>query len=490
MVDYWAASGSDRRRQATDHTYSSVIDRRSQGIYNLHTLLLGVEVVALWAALAAASNRVGLYTYYSLLAPWMYWGAIFVGVTGAMRFMEQSHENLLTLGWSGSLQFSARQIAGVAGGIFALAVATKDAGLSRIFVAYYLPLTWTMLTVLDRYQPGWLARIVFAGASGVPTLLMGRPENFPGLERWLEGQHLLGFHAVGVIEYAGAAADFGSLPVVGTFEGLDQALAQSGAKQVMMLELPRSLEDAERLTNVCATRGCRVMIHNNLVVQLERPLRAMAYHGYSFLVLHDEPLENFANRLLKRGLDLVVALPAVLFVLPPLTQLVSLIQKLQSPGRIFYMQSRTGRDGRAFQILKFRTMHESDGEELQQARRTDDRIFPLGRWLRRTSLDEIPQFLNVLRGDMSVVGPRPHLDAHEPIFRRSIAAYRMRFFVKPGITGLAQSRGFRGEASDDREVVQRIRLDLLYIRSWSIWLDLTIIARTIGQVIRPPKSAY
>lgn len=440
--------------------------------------------------MAAANDYESLYTYYSLLTPWMYWGAIFVGVAGAMRFMEQQHENLLTLGWSGSLQFSARQIAGVAGGIFALAVATKDAGLSRVFVAYFLPLAWVVQTLANRFQPGWLARLIFAGSSGVPTLIMGRPENFPGLERWLEGQRLLGVHAVGVIAYRGATADCAGLPPVGTFEALDEALERSAARQVLMLELPQSLADAERLTNACAARGCRVMIHNNLVVQLDRPLRAIAYHGYSFLVLHDEPLENFANRLLKRALDLAVAVPAVVLVLPPLTLVVIVMHLLQSPGRVFYAQARTGRDGRAFRIYKFRTMHEARAESTDQARRGDERVFPFGRWLRRSSFDEMPQFWNVLRGDMSVVGPRPHMDAHEPLFRRAMEAYRMRFFVKPGITGLAQSHGYRGEAADTRDVEQRIRLDLLYIRSWSIWLDITIIARTIGQVIRPPKSAY
>jgi putative colanic acid biosynthesis UDP-glucose lipid carrier transferase len=180
----------------------------------------------------------------------------------------------------------------------------------------------------------------------------------------------------------------------------------------------------------------------------------------------------------------------VLFILPPLSLAVWAIHRWQSPGRLFYTQSRAGRSGEPFRIWKYRTMHESNGDERVQARRDDDRIFPLGRLLRRTSLDEMPQFINVLLGDMSVVGPRPHLDAHEEVFAKSAEVYRMRFFVKPGITGLAQSRGYRGEAGNVAEVQERIRLDLIYIRSWSVWLDIVIIVRTLGAVMMPPRSAY
>jgi putative colanic acid biosynthesis UDP-glucose lipid carrier transferase len=134
-------------------------------------------------------------------------------------------------------------------------------------------------------------------------------------------------------------------------------------------------------------------------------------------------------------------------------------------------------------------MHvEADAE--RQAQERDRRVFSSGRWLRRTSLDEVPQFWNVLTGDMSVVGPRPHLESQEDIFRRSAEVYRMRFFVKPGITGLAQAHGLRGEARDSGEIERRIRADVTYIRSWSVWLDLAIIARTVGQILRPPRSAY
>jgi lipopolysaccharide/colanic/teichoic acid biosynthesis glycosyltransferase len=232
------------------------------------------------------------------------------------------------------------------------------------------------------------------------------------------------------------------------------------------------------------------MVHNNLVVKLENPLRAFNHDGYSFLEFHDEPLEDPVNRSLKRMLDLAVAVPVVVLLLPPLAILVKLAQLAQSPGPIFYRQVRTGKGGRPFSVWKFRTMHGLSQGDARQARKQDSRIYPFGRMLRRTSLDELPQFLNVVMGEMSVVGPRPHFEAHEPMFARSAEVYRMRFFVAPGITGLAQSRGFRGEATSPEQIKERIRLDLIYVRSWSIWLDLAIMARTLGQMLRPPESAY
>jgi len=135
-------------------------------------------------------------------------------------------------------------------------------------------------------------------------------------------------------------------------------------------------------------------------------------------------------------------------------------------------------------------MHTSRGDDSRQAQKGDARVYPFGRFLRRTSLDELPQIINVLRGEMSIVGPRPHFGDHERFFAESAELYRMRYFVTPGITGLAQSRGFRGEATSAAEIQQRIRLDLIYVRTWSVWLDLAIMLRTLGQMLRPPRTAY
>jgi lipopolysaccharide/colanic/teichoic acid biosynthesis glycosyltransferase len=171
---------------------------------------------------------------------------------------------------------------------------------------------------------------------------------------------------------------------------------------------------------------------------------------------------------------------------------VAIAQRLQSRGPVFHRQERSGLNRQRFYIFKFRTMHVgSEAQRGTQATRDDHRIFAFGRFLRKTSLDEFPQFINVLLGEMSVSGPRPHLLEHDQKFAAMVGSYYMRHFVKPGITGLAQSEGFRGEVAGRPELLQqRIDHDLRYVNMWSLQLDLRIIATTARQVVRPPRAAY
>jgi lipopolysaccharide/colanic/teichoic acid biosynthesis glycosyltransferase len=204
-----------------------------------------------------------------------------------------------------------------------------------------------------------------------------------------------------------------------------------------------------------------------------------------------EPLDNPLNRVLKRLLDIGVALPVVCLVLPPLTLVVWLMQRWQSPGPVFYRQLRSGLNRERFSIYKFRTMRADDARACaQQATATDSRVYAFGRFLRRSSLDEVPQFLNVILGTMSVSGPRPHLLEHDEQFGRLEHAYFKRHFVKPGITGLAQSKGFRGELLVSSDLANRVHYDELYVANWSLGLDLSILLHTVRQVISPPRSAY
>jgi Undecaprenyl-phosphate glucose phosphotransferase len=186
-----------------------------------------------------------------------------------------------------------------------------------------------------------------------------------------------------------------------------------------------------------------------------------------------------SEQALKRGVDLMGAGLALL-LLSPLMAATALLIKLGSGGPIFFVQSRNGFNGRLFRIFKFRTMTVlEDGPVIRQATREDARCTPLGRWLRRTSIDELPQLINVLRGQMSLVGPRPHAAAHDCKYERKIAAYAFRYHVKPGITGWAQVNGYRGETRTLSLMSTRVELDLWYIKNWSIWLDLKILLRTL-----------
>lgn len=202
-----------------------------------------------------------------------------------------------------------------------------------------------------------------------------------------------------------------------------------------------------------------------------------------------EPLNILGNRILKRTFDIVTSAIAIVCLLP-LLPLVAIAIKIQSPGPIFFRQVRTGRNGKDFYIYKFRSMHINTDADSLQATKEDPRKFAFGNFMRKTSIDELPQLWNILKGDMSVVGPRPHMNAHTEQYRTLIDNYMQRHYVRPGLTGWAQTTGFRGETSELWQMEGRIKRDIWYIQNWTFWLDIRIIFRTALQVIMKDKQAY
>ena len=200
--------------------------------------------------------------------------------------------------------------------------------------------------------------------------------------------------------------------------------------------------------------------------------------GIPLVSVFDTPFWGADGRL-KRLQDLVLSTLILALIAIP-TLVIALLIKMTSPGPVLFKQHRYGLSGHPIRVLKFRTMTVcEDGAHVPQATRNDCRITPVGKFLRRTSLDELPQFINVLRGDMSIVGPRPHAVAHNEFYRSRVKGYMLRHKVKPGITGWAQIHGWRGTTEDIHEMEMRIKHDLWYIRNWNMWLDLKIIARTV-----------
>jgi putative colanic acid biosysnthesis UDP-glucose lipid carrier transferase len=215
--------------------------------------------------------------------------------------------------------------------------------------------------------------------------------------------------------------------------------------------------------------------------------RVDTVQGLPVVAVCDTPFHGTTG-VIKRLSDICIALAAIVVTLPIMLAIAAAI-KLSMPGPVLFRQRRYGLDGHDIVVWKFRTMKVlEDGAHVIQATRNDDRITPLGRFLRRTSLDELPQFFNVLRGTMSVVGPRPHAVAHNETYRRLIKGYMVRHKVKPGITGLAQVSGARGETDTLEKMESRIRYDLEYLRNWSLRLDLWIVYRTIVQSFRDPNA--
>lgn len=206
--------------------------------------------------------------------------------------------------------------------------------------------------------------------------------------------------------------------------------------------------------------------------------------------LHEEPLDNAVSQMLKRTFDILVSGLFVILVFWWVYIIVGLIIKKTSPGPIFFKQKRTGYSGAAFMCFKFRSMKVCDDADTKQATKDDSRKTPFGSFIRKTSIDELPQFLNVLKGDMSIIGPRPHMEHHTEVYSKLISNYMVRHLVKPGITGWAQINGCRGETKTVQEMENRVAHDIWYIENWSLTLDVEIFLRTIWQVLRGDKQAY
>ena len=202
------------------------------------------------------------------------------------------------------------------------------------------------------------------------------------------------------------------------------------------------------------------------------------------------PQEERYNRYIKRTFDLIFSCFVLFFILSWLYPLLAILIKLDSRGPVIFKQHRSGRDNKSFWCYKFRSMRVNSDCHHRQASRNDDRITALGRFLRRTSLDEFPQFINVLIGNMSVVGPRPHMLKHTEQYRHVIKNYMVRHYSKPGITGWAQINGYRGETLQTEAMEQRVEHDIWYLENWSVYLDIKIILRTISQVLLGHINAY
>ena len=215
--------------------------------------------------------------------------------------------------------------------------------------------------------------------------------------------------------------------------------------------------------------------------------RTAEIDGVPVIAMCETPFHG-PQGLLKRVMDIVISATALVLLSPFLLLIASLI-KLTSAGPAIFKQRRYGLDGQVIDVLKFRTMRVvEDGPVVAQATLNDERITPLGRFLRRYSIDELPQLWNVLRGAMSLVGPRPHAVAHNEMYRHLIKGYMVRHKVPPGITGLAQVNGCRGETSKLEDMRRRIEFDLDYLRHWSPALDLRILAQTLVRVLRDRKA--
>jgi putative colanic acid biosynthesis UDP-glucose lipid carrier transferase len=255
--------------------------------------------------------------------------------------------------------------------------------------------------------------------------------------------------------------------------------------------LPSSADEKIiRLVNFSEKNMIRLYIVPEFYRYIKRNLMLRNIDQVPIVAIRDEPLQYWHNRILKRLFDVLFSSLILLTVYPVIYVLLAVLIKVSSPGCIIFKQQRTGLYGKDFLCYKFRSMKNSKDADRKQAVKGDDRVTKVGKFIRKTNLDEFPQFFNVLKGDMSVVGPRPHMLKHTDEYSKLIDKYMLRHLVRPGITGWAQISGFRGETQDVNQMKERIKRDVWYIENWSLSLDIKIIFQTATKIFITDKNAY
>jgi exopolysaccharide biosynthesis polyprenyl glycosylphosphotransferase len=465
-----------------------MVTQRTEGFYRLF-LLCQIVIVALlfwfgvWVMVTFYSPSAELtWRRYSI-----YCGMLVLGMFLESLTRDGSKNYFLQNELLRQHRLSLRQTIASTGALVLYLIAAKDAFISRIFFFNFVPWLYVALLFSHYYLPSVLARSIFKHDE--KTLLVGSTQKAAQLRGWLRRKDKIGLRTVGLISDEKIDQSEEGIPVLGSPDQLVKIIRERGITQIILLEFPLT-ETNQNIIRVCDQLGIRLLIVSDLEEKLRHSVTHFEDDGFRFIGLREEPLENPLNRFFKRAIDLAIALPVVLFIFPILAVFVWVAQRFQSPGPLFHAQTRAGMQNRQFLIYKFRTMRPDHHELARQAQDQDERVYPLGKWFRKLSIDEVPQFWNVLRGDMSIVGPRPHLIEHNNQFSRLMENYHVRAFVKPGITGLAQVRGFRGEARNNSDIENRVACDIEYLENWHLSLECGIILRTFAQLIMPPRTAY
>ncbi|WP_291297963.1 undecaprenyl-phosphate glucose phosphotransferase [Elioraea sp.] len=438
-----------------------------------------------------------------------YLASLITGGGGVLRDETILVTTMLGLGllvWLGAYthrtMFSAsRQVHAVVSGAVAAAgiVAFVETvfGLSHLVSARWA-VTWAGFSlaglVASRVTVSTLLKSDRQGRYALRTVIVGGGPHGARLVQFLRLRNDRSLRLLGFVDdrVTRIGVEMGAIPYFGPIDEVF-AMVRAGLVDKVIIALPWSAEERMlQLLRQLAEYPVHVRLAPDLITY-HFPGRVLSdVGGVPLLHLLDRPISGWGY-LVKRAEDIAIASAALLLLGLPMLAIAAAV-RLNSPGPILFRQPRIGFNNRPFEVLKFRTMyaHMSERKITQQAQRDDPRITRIGAILRRLSLDELPQLVNVLRGDMSVVGPRPHAPqtraAGRP-FEEVVARYAARHRVKPGMTGLAQVRGWRGETDTEEKIIRRVESDLEYIENWSVWLDIAILVRTLLMVLKM-KNAY
>lgn len=298
------------------------------------------------------------------------------------------------------------------------------------------------------------------------------------------------FHVDGYFEDHAQVNEMSNLPIIGNIDECMEYAVNNNIREIYSTISPEKNESIYEMAKLAERSLIRFKFIPDYRLYINRETYVEYQENFPILSLRPEPLENLENRVKKRLFDIIFSILVIVLLLSWLIPILAIFIKLDSQGDVFFRQRRTGKNNKLFTCLKLRTLTVNNEADTKAVTLNDARITKLGRFLRKSNLDELPQFINVLYGDMSVVGPRPHMLVHTNIYSKVLGEYMIRHFLSPGITGWAQVKGYRGEITAQDQLSNRINHDIWYMENWNLWLDMKIIWMTLANIFKGDKNAY
>lgn len=368
----------------------------------------------------------------------------------------------------------------------------KGSNVPYSFIFTLTGVTWLLLSIERVLLRKLVKSIRKKGKNQKRVILVGLPEYCQKLYQEISDPNY-GFKVVGIFYNEPEKQNLTiPIPYLGTTDQVTEYLkTHQDIKAVYCTVQEANQGDTKNILRYCENSVVRFYAIPVYLNQLRKRMVVIQQGSNMLLTSRNEPLDNINNAILKRAFDLVCSTIFLFTFFPIIYAIVAVIIKKQSPGPVIFKQERSGLNGKVFVCYKFRSMHVNKDADKLQATLNDPRKFKFGDFMRKTNIDELPQFINVWLGDMSMVGPRPHMLLHTEQYSQLIKEYMVRHWVKPGITGWAQVLGFRGETKELKQMEDRVKADIWYVENWNFWLDIKIIWKTIWNTIaRKEKNAY
>jgi putative colanic acid biosynthesis UDP-glucose lipid carrier transferase len=375
-------------------------------------------------------------------------------------------------------------------GLILLYVAfNKQADLSRLFIISLLS-SFAVSLLINRFLHLALHHL-FQHKDHIvrKIMIIGYNERAKKLAAYLE-QEPIKTEIVGFCEESKNVHELSHYPIISGLDNVIETSKQYKVTEIFSTISPEQQSGIYSLINEADQACIRFRIIPDLNQFIRKPVHIDYLNDMPVLSLRKEPLDDVGNRIKKRLYDIIVSTLVIVLILSWLIPIISLLIWLESRGPVFFIQQRSGKNGETFNCIKFRSMKMNRDANEKQATKNDNRITKMGKFMRKTNIDELPQFFNVLMSDMSVVGPRPHMLKHTDDYSKLIKQYMIRHFLKPGITGWAQINGYRGETRTVKDMNDRVQYDLWYLENWSLWLDTRIVFMTAFNMAKGEKNAY